>query len=1266
MCSKTNQPILFNLLLLKLNPSNYFTLIMKTELDTTTITKSVWVHDDQECFVTKFVVSETGEEIVCTDGSKYKKENVYRTNPEKFAALNDLTHLSYINEPSVLECLKNRLEKAEIYTNSGMFLISVNPYKKIQSMYSDATKREIEVKRYEKPHIFKTVDTAYEAMLETGVNQSILVTGESGAGKTENTKKVIEYLSFISCNTDTSLSSLLLSCNPLLEAFGNAKTIKNENSSRFGKFIQVFFSNKMICGSKIDTYLLEVSRVTKQERGERNYHIFYFLLNSGDTELLKELNLQDKNYTDFNLLKGGSDVAYGMDDAQEYKEMLRCFNVFKINYKMYLKGIAAVMHLSNIEFKEVSGGKVEVIDMEMLKNVANLLGKDMKDLHDALVNPSLNVGRETVKKSTTIDTCKMLVEAIIKNLYSALFQNLIAEINNKFACTNSESSIGVLDIAGFEIFQKNSFEQLLINYTNEKLQQFFNTKVFEEEQKTYKSECISWDYIDFGLSLDPCIKAIDGNNPIGILSYLDEECVMPGATDDSVLRKITSINITASDNKKVITCISRKKECFGLNHYAGLVEYTIEDWILKNKQISSDKIDELIGNVTMSKKKGIFRTLAQGHREQLKQLMTMLSTTRPHFVRCILPNLKKRFDVYDKQLVLDQLRCNGILEGLRIARLGFPTRVSFAEFCSRYSFYINESSQSYIKSEFAMKILKELEKINLLTPETYQVGKTLIFFRHGILAEIENHRIEFLVKMASAAQGALRHLIKSRKENFAKIRDESVEKLKKDIAVYREYTKLKWFRLYKRVKPLLAVRSKDMEQAEINRKLNDMQEKVNKAEEENKYLKENMELLKNKIVNLGEEHKQEKEYYEYNLTQVEELNQGLRTAKQEKEEKICILEKNIGEMQKEFETKAGMLKEKESDIQKVQEELERLNAQLKSKNAEMDSMTEKNSEVVNRFNMDLEDKEGQLKSKIAEMLKMTNKLKEMEEDNEELIKKMDEIKSSGKKQIDALNQSINELKTHSTTHSSRATQLEEELAEKEDKLSKLSKKIERMSKDIEELTESNNKITEEKMEAMLKAETELQNLKNQHVREIGKLKNQLSEMEEENERNNTQKQNEEQKKEIKMLKEEHLRKINELEMEKYQIQQRLESIDLDVLKREVKAAKDAVKETYYALSNRMLATMKEYNEFYLEPYRQMEKMKEEHSHQIEKLQECYDKLFKQMSNEESYEKVKIRQLERINKCQEEAMEEMIKNEYHLSTKSSDNKKSKVSDINKDE
>ena len=345
------------------------------------------------------------------------------------------------------------------------------------------------------------------------------------------------------------------------------------------------------------------------------------------------------NPEDYLCLKYSTHKIAGIDDSKEFVRLDACFEHLGIlDSEKYYKIIAAILHLSNIEFIENTGNsEVSIITEQPVEWACKLLNISVTDFLKEILHPSIKAGNETVAHSRTTDNCLKVVEGLMKMLYDSLFENLVFQINSILDTSSSEYFIGVLDIAGFEIFQENSFEQLCINYTNEKLQQFFNHHMFILEQEIYKNESIEWNFIDFGLDLEPTIRLIESNNPIGILSYLDEECVMPKANDDTLLNKIKGIQ---GVNKCPFT------SAFKIKHYAGSVEYQVKDWLNKNKDVHSESLHKLASthihrNNNEGIKKGIFRTVSQSHRENLRRLMEILRNTNPHFVRCILPNLKK-------------------------------------------------------------------------------------------------------------------------------------------------------------------------------------------------------------------------------------------------------------------------------------------------------------------------------------------------------------------------------------------------------------------------------------------------------------------------------------------------------------------------------------------------------------------------------------------------------------------------------------------------
>lgn len=462
-------------------------------------------------------------------------KNIHKANPIRFDGYDDMASLTYLNEPSILNNLKVRYQDDKIYTHSGLFLVTVNPYKKINIYNSDfITLYSANEKKCNQPHIFGTAQKAFDSLIKNKKDQSILVTGESGAGKTENTKRVIQYILSVATNVENKqsaavLENQILQANPILESFGNATTVRNLNSSRFGKFvkIQIDSSNSQLVGAHVDYYLLEKSRVIFQDSNERNYHVFYQLLKGAPLDLLERLHLNNKSLNQYEYLKSGLTTPVGnIDDKKEFQNLINAFKIMSFNDEEVLnifKILAIILHLGNIKFKNSLNDTKQAVLLDesngTIDKVALLLGVSSQEFRKSFLNSKIKIGREIVNQQRTAAQAKFSIDALSKSLYEKLFQYLIDNINRSFnSSTNqnefmdiSDNYIGILDIAGFEIFKKNSFEQLCINYTNEKLQQFFNHHMFELEQSEYMKEGISWNYIDFGNELKPTIELIEGS-----------------------------------------------------------------------------------------------------------------------------------------------------------------------------------------------------------------------------------------------------------------------------------------------------------------------------------------------------------------------------------------------------------------------------------------------------------------------------------------------------------------------------------------------------------------------------------------------------------------------------------------------------------------------------------------------------------------------------------------------------------------------------------
>lgn len=750
-----------------------------------------------------------------------------------------MAELTHLNEASVVHNLRMRYQADLIYTYSGLFLVTVNPYcplpiysNEYVNMYKGRSREDT------KPHIFAIADEAFRNLVEEGRNQSILVTGESGAGKTENTKKVIQYLAAVAPTDnsnvrrgqDGNLSQQILRANPILEAFGNAQTVRNNNSSRFGKFIRIEFSRAgTITGAFIDWYLLEKSRVVHINQSERNYHIFYQLLKGADARTKKEFLLNGCDVQNFNYTRNGNDTIVGVSDTEEWNSLLEAFSVMGFTEKdqnAILKTVAAVLHLGNIDvIKESRGADQASLTPEaklQVGKVCQLLGVSPEAFMQGLLHPKVKAGREWVVKVQTPDQVRLALDALSKGIYERQFGNLVTRINHQLDRNGMGSDdshfIGVLDIAGFEIFETNSFEQLCINYTNEKLQQFFNHHMFVLEQEEYAREQIEWQFIDFGRDLQPTIDLIELPNPIGIFSCLDEDCVMPRATDKSFTEKLNGL----WEKKTPKYRPSRLGQGFILTHYAAEVEYSTANWLEKNKDPLNDNItrllagsrdehiaelfsdcadtdDDLSGGRNRVKK-GLFRTVAQRHKEQLHTLMAQLHSTHPHFVRCILPNHKKKPKMFNNLLVLDQLRCNGVLEGIRIARTGFPNRLSFTEFRQRYEVLCSNMPKGYVEGQATAALM--LEKLGM-DKALYRVGITKVFFRAGVLAELEEQRDALITEIMSRFQSVARGYVQRRAAYKRLFRTEATRIIQKNFNVYLDLVQNPWWQLIVKMKPLL-------------------------------------------------------------------------------------------------------------------------------------------------------------------------------------------------------------------------------------------------------------------------------------------------------------------------------------------------------------------------------------------------------------------------------------------------------------------------------
>uniref|UniRef100_A0A2D4IMK1 Myosin-9 n=2 Tax=Micrurus TaxID=8634 RepID=A0A2D4IMK1_MICLE len=1089
--------------------------------------KLVWVPSEKNGFEPASLKEEVGDEAIvelAESGKKVRinKDDIQKMNPPKFSKVEDMAELTCLNEASVLHNLKERYYSGLIYTYSGLFCVVINPYKNLPIYSEEIVEMYKGKKRHEMPpHIYAITDTAYRSMMQDREDQSILCTGESGAGKTENTKKVIQYLAHVASSHKSKkdqgeLERQLLQANPILEAFGNAKTVKNDNSSRFGKFIRINFDvNGYIVGANIETYLLEKSRAIRQAKEERTFHIFYYLLTGAGEHLKNDLLLEP--YNKYRFLSNGHVTIPGQQDKDMFQETMEAMRIMGIpddEQMGLLRVISGVLQLGNIVFKkERNTDQASMPDNTAAQKVSHLLGINVTDFTRGILTPRIKVGRDYVQKAQTKEQADFAIEALAKATYERMFRWLVMRINKALDKTKRQgaSFIGILDIAGFEIFELNSFEQMCINYTNEKLQQLFNHTMFILEQEEYQREGIEWNFIDFGLDLQPCIDLIEKPaGPPGILALLDEECWFPKATDKSFVEKV--VQEQGSHPKFQKPKQLKDKADFCIIHYAGKVDYKADEWLMKNMDPlndnvatllhqSSDKfvsdlwkdVDRIVGLDQVAgisdsalpgafkTRKGMFRTVGQLYKEQLAKLMATLRNTNPNFVRCIIPNHEKKAGKLDPHLVLDQLRCNGVLEGIRICRQGFPNRVVFQEFRQRYEILTpNAIPKGFMDGKQAcVLMIKALE----LDPNLYRIGQSKVFFRAGVLAHLEEERDLKITDVIIGFQACCRGYLA--RKAFAKRQQQltAMKVLQRNCAAYLKLRNWQWWRLFTKVKPLLQVSRQEEEMLAKEEELLKVKEKQVAAEGRLTEMENLHTQLVTEKMQLQEQLQAEIEL----CAEAEEIRARLTAKKQELEEICHDLESRVEEeeercqhlqtekkkMQQNIQELEEQLEEEESARQKLQ--LEKVTTEAKLKKLEEDLI------VFEDQNYKLAKEKKLLEERIAEF---TTNLTEEEEKSKSLAK----------------------LKNK---HEAMITELEERLRREEkhrQELEKTRRKLEGDSTDLhDQIAELQAQIAELKMQ-LAKKEEELQAAlarveeeaaqKNMALKKIRELESQITELQE--------------------------------------------------------------------------------------------------------------------------------------------------------------------------
>uniref|UniRef100_A0A665T5F2 Myosin, heavy chain b n=1 Tax=Echeneis naucrates TaxID=173247 RepID=A0A665T5F2_ECHNA len=893
------------------------------------------------------VKKEGGKATVQITGGKtltVKDDDIFPMNPPKFDKIEDMAMMTHLSEPAVLYNLKERYAAWMIYTYSGLFCVTVNPYKWLPVYDAVVVAGYRGKKRIEAPpHIFSISDNAYQFMLQ-GMN-------ESGAGKTVNTKRVIQYFATIAVASGKkaepvpgkmqgSLEDQIIAANPLLEAYGNAKTVRNDNSSRFGKFIRIHFgSTGKLASADIETYLLEKSRVTFQLSAERSYHIFYQLMTGHKPELIEGLLITTNPY-DFPMVSQGEITVKSINDVEEFIATDTAIDIlgFTAEEKTNIyKLTGAVIHHGNMKFKQKQREEqAEPDGTEEADKIAYLMGLNSADMLKALCYPRVKVGNEMVVKGQTVPQVHNAVMALCKSVYEKMFLWMVVRINEMLDTKQPRNFfIGVLDIAGFEIFDFNSLEQLCINFTNEKLQQFFNHHMFVLEQEEYKKEGIEWEFIDFGMDLAACIELIE--KPMGIFSILEEECMFPKATDMTFKNKMYDQHLGKSAPFQKPKPAKGKAEAhFSLVHYAGTVDYNVVGWLDKNKDPLNDSVVQLYQKSSVKllsflyathaakgggkKKGGSFQTVSALFRENLGKLMTNLRSTHPHFVRCLIPNESKTPGLMENHLVIHQLRCNGVLEGIRICRKGFPSRILYGDFKQRYK-VLNASvipEGQFIDNKKASE--KLLESISV-DKSQYRFGHTKVFFKAGLLGTLEEMRDEKLVELVTMTQALCRGYVMRREFVKMMARREAIYSIQYNIRSFMNVKTWPWMKLYFRIKPLLKSAETEKEMAQMKEDFEKTKEELAKALAKKKELEEKMVSLLQEKNDLQLQIQSEGE----NLADAEERCEGLIKAKIQLEAKVKETAERLEdeeEINAELTAKKRKLEDECSELKKDIDDLE--------------------------------------------------------------------------------------------------------------------------------------------------------------------------------------------------------------------------------------------------------------------------------------------------------------------------------------------------------
>ncbi|CAE7245773.1 XI-2 [Symbiodinium natans] len=809
----------------------------------------IWVKHEEEVWIQAEIVTSNEKEIIVKTAEDPNGRLVLGPNEpiflrtsdvftsEGLSVLDDLTQLTHLHEPAVLSSLQNRFDIDKIYTFTGPILIALNPFKFVPGLYDEEIlKSFITTKPSTKPHVFNTSNASYRGICDRHKSQTVLISGESGAGKTETTKFVMKFLALAGSADGqvTDVEKQVLESNPLLEAFGNARTLRNDNSSRFGKFIELQFrpsqdsgvkgavqgmsgESLRLCGARIRHYLLEKVRVCEQQEGERNYHIFYEAcaaaakLGGGKVyrypqmlskeKVVEEADIDLEGFSELSnfafLTRSSCKTLKDVDDVEMFERRIHAMQTIGIkkdDLSEILHMIAAVLNLGNSKFDAPpNNSEGSMIMAECANNLAaaeKLLGIQSGDLEKALCHQTRVTRSEKIRSPVNVRQAADNRDALAKALYGIVFNFIVHSTNLSIGYINDvKLFVGVLDIFGFECFKMNSFEQLCINFTNERLQQFFNSFVFKLEEQLYERENIPWDALDFPDNQDS-VDLLAGKGT-GVFAMLDEECLVPNGSDQGYCNKL----IKQHKGHRRFDEIKTKPTWFVIKHFAGPVSYCTDSFLDKNRDQLSNDLIECVGNSSNQFVANLFRkdpkfaeafskeedqpkggkkkkyTVSSEFKEQLSSLMDVVDLTEPHFIRCIKPNPQNLPDLFDRKGVTEQLRYGGVLQVVQVSRAGYPVRINHQECWDDYKVVgspkvVSELRHLQDPKIRAQKLLEHLDaELNIPKPKhglSWAVGKTLVFFKLPAYERVKFARLELLIKSTTLIQASWRGKVRRR------------------------------------------------------------------------------------------------------------------------------------------------------------------------------------------------------------------------------------------------------------------------------------------------------------------------------------------------------------------------------------------------------------------------------------------------------------------------------------------------------------------------